>query len=68
MINGKGVKELAYKIKDNMVIGGDKDVTPFGNLIFERIHITNDSRIADYFRNKTGYTVTEIAEDSEESD
>ena len=57
-----------YKITDNCVVGGDKVTTPFGSLIFERIHITNDSRIADYFRNKVGYTVTEIAEDSEESD
>ena len=51
-----------YKIKDNCVIGGDKVVTPFGELTFKRVFETNDPKIADYFRNKTGYTVTEDAD------
>ena len=51
-----------YVIKDECVIGGDKVVTPFGELTFKRICETNDERIAEYFRNKTGYTVTEDAE------
>ncbi len=53
-----------YKIKDNSVIGGDKVSTPyFGELIFERIHITDDKEIADYFRKKCRYTVTEIPDE-----
>lgn len=51
--------ESMYKIKDNSVIGGDKVITPFGELTFERTYETDDSRIANYFRDKIGYTVTE---------
>lgn len=51
-----------FVIKDECVIGGDKVVTPFGELTFKRVYETNDERIAEYFRNKTGYTVTEDAD------
>ena len=49
-----------YRIKDNTVIGGDKVVTPFGELLFERIFVTDNADIADYFKSHIGYTVTEI--------
>lgn len=52
-----------WKIKDNNVIGGDKVTTPFGSLIFERIHVTEDAKIAEYFSKKHAFSVTEIAED-----
>lgn len=52
-----------YTIKDNLVIGGDKVVTPFGELAFQRTFVTYDSAIANYFRNKEGYTVTETEEE-----
>ena len=54
-----------YVIKDECVIGGDKVCTPFGDLTFKRVCETNDPKIADYFRNKTGWSVTEKPEDSE---
>ena len=54
-----------YKITDNLVIGGDKVCTPFGELTFKRVHETNDPKIANYFRNKIGYTVTEVTEDAD---
>ena len=54
-----------FVIKDEGVIGGDKVCTPFGELIFKRVHETDDPKIADYFRNKTGWSVTEKPEDSE---
>lgn len=57
-----------YVVKDECVIGGDKVCTPFGELTFKRVYETNDERIAEYFRNKTGYTVTEVTEDSEDAD
>lgn len=54
-----------WKIKDNTVVGGDKVVTPYGTLIFERVHYTDDSVIADYFKNKVGKTVTEVTDATE---
>ena len=55
-----------FVIKDEGVIGGDKVCTPFGELIFKRVHETDDPKIADYFRNKTGWSVTEKSEESDE--
>lgn len=49
-----------WKIKDENTIGGGKCVTPFGYISFETICYTDDEKIADYFKNKIGYTVTEI--------
>lgn len=51
-----------YIIKDNCVIGGDKVVTPFGELTFNRTFETDDPAIAAYFSNHIGYTVTQTDE------
>ncbi|MBR1372833.1 hypothetical protein IJ556_00085 [bacterium] len=57
-----------YIIRDNNVVGGDKVVTPFGELTFKRTFETDDSEIAAYFRNNTGFTVTEAVENDVEND
>ncbi len=57
-----------YKIKDNCVVGGDKVHSPFGDLLFERVCITDNKKIADYFASKVTFTVTEIKESEGEND
>lgn len=54
-----------FVIKDECVIGGDKVATPFGELTFKRVFETTNTGIAEYFRNRTGFSVTEKSEDSE---
>lgn len=49
-----------FRIEDTTVIGGNKVVTPFGELSFMRIHETEDPKVADYFRDRIGFTVIEI--------
>lgn len=48
---------MLRKIKDESVIGGDKETTPIGILLFERIHITDNPAVARYFKGKVGYSV-----------
>lgn len=54
-----------YVIRDRCVIGGDKDVSLFGDLTFKRIHVTNDARLANHLQSKVNYTVTEVSDASE---
>ena len=49
-------------IKDESVIGGDKCVTPFGDIFFQTIHETEDERVANYFRERPNYSVREVEE------
>lgn len=51
-----------WVITDETVIGGNKCVTPFGDICFRTIHETEDEKVADYFRKKVGYLVTEVEE------
>lgn len=66
-------------ITDNSVIGGNKHVTPFGEIIFLTEHETEDERVANYFKDKVDYSVFEVepevepeesedAEDAEDKD
>lgn len=59
MINGKGVKEM-YRITNETVIGGNKVVTPFGELVFTTTYETEDAKVANYFRDRIGFTVIEV--------
>lgn len=55
---------MKYEIRDLTVIGGDKESTPLGVVEFKRIHVTEDEKIAQYFKNKkSSYRVTELPED-----
>lgn len=51
-----------FKITDENVIGGNKIVTPYGSLQFETVLLTDDEKIANYFKNKIGYAVSKIEE------
>lgn len=49
-----------WKITNTNTIDGDKVVTPFGYVMFETVAFTDDSKLAEYFKNHIGFKVEEV--------